>query len=56
MKKLLVLGFVTTALACFLGGCASDYQATRDTPDYIENNAVTAHGAATVSYGHSVGH
>ena len=56
MKKQLIPCLVALVLACILEGCATDHQAAGENPNYLENNNVTAHGAATVSYGHSVGH
>ena len=56
MIKQIVLCLLPTAIGYVLAGCATDHQAANDNPNYLEDTGVTAHGAATVSYGHSVGH
>lgn len=56
MTKQLIPFLVALVLGCVLEGCATDHQVAGENPNYLENNSVTAHGAATVSYGHSVGH
>jgi outer membrane lipoprotein SlyB len=56
MTKQLVPCLVAIVLGCILEGCATDHQAAGDNSNYLENTNVTAHGVATVSYGHSVGH
>jgi hypothetical protein len=54
MTKQLISCLVGIVLGCILEGCVTDHQAGSDNPNYLEDTSVTAHGAATVSYGHSV--
>jgi hypothetical protein len=56
MIRQIVLCLLATALGYVLGGCATDHRAANDNPNYLENTSTTAHGEATVSYGHGVGH
>jgi hypothetical protein len=56
MTKQIVLCLLATAIGYVLAGCATDHQAANDNPNYLENTSTTAHGQATVFYGHGVGH
>jgi hypothetical protein len=56
MIKQIVLCLLATAIDYVLAGCATDHQAANDNTNYLENTSTTAHGEATVFYGHGVGH
>ena len=56
MTKRLIPCLVAIVLGCILESCATNHQAAGDNPNYLEDTSVTAHGAATVYYGRSVGH